>query len=92
MLPDNLKMSRCESLKTNQTMKEHLGSQCDKYGYITIRGGDVVAPEERPSAELDFDLVSTRQRTWLLDRNKEAIKKKKKLDEKSLDSSIDIDT
>jgi hypothetical protein len=24
MLPDNLKTSRCESLKTNQTMVEHL--------------------------------------------------------------------
>lgn len=52
-----------------------------------------MAPEERPTAKLDFDLMSTRQRTWLLDRNKEAMGKRRNSDEKSLDSSsIDIDT
>jgi hypothetical protein len=62
-LPDNLEMSSCESLKTNQTtwnwFQHYL--KCDMYGHIIIRGGHAVAPKRKPiSTNLVYDLVSTR--------------------------------
>jgi hypothetical protein len=63
MLPDNLENEQTQSLKINQTTGNQVLNVIDMVS-ITIRDGDVVAPEEKQAISqlnLIFDLVSSRQ-------------------------------